>query len=155
MKSSTQFVTRVMLPCMAVLLVISQLAGCETFSQWWTGHRSQVGKTALVIGKRVAVVAGQVALDTVINSRQPDAAMNWQEYAAESINNRKWTAIQSSDIEQIAAIWRGQTAELDPAAKTFTELWNKMQPKSQAEVDAFMRAYAAALQQPRVVLSTP
>lgn len=123
-------------------------AGCA----WMKEHQTQLRNSALIIGKRVAVVAGQVALETVINSHNPAATMNWQEYAAQSVNSQKWNLINGNDVQALADVWKAQTPALVPAADTFTTLWNTMQPRSQAEVDAFLKAFAAAQLQPRNTL---
>lgn len=137
------------LPTLAALAVSATLGGCA----WIDAHRSELRDTALVLGKRVAIVAGKVALDAVIRSRQPDATMGWQEYAAASIHARKWELISSADIQWIADTWRSESSTLAPAADTFTRLWDRFNPRTQAEVDAFLRAYAAALQSPRAALA--
>ena len=130
------------------LLLTLIVTGCA----WVESHRTQLLTTSEIIGKRVLVVGTQVAIDSVMASASPGATQNWNEYAANSLNQRKWSAINSDDIMAIADAWKAQTPSLVPVADNFAALWAKMNPKTQADVDAFMKAYQASLSAPRAII---
>ena len=135
-----------------ILIITSiSLTGCA----WMQSHRNELLTTSEIIGKRVLIIGTQVAIDSVLASASPGATQNWHEYAANSLNQHKWSAINSDDILAIADAWKRQTPDLAPVADSFATLWAKMQPKTQADVDAFMRAYQASLAAPRAVVSIP
>lgn len=121
------------------------LSGCA----WISAHKQPITTTGAIIGKRVFIIASKVAIDTVLASRNPDESRDWLEYASADLNSQKWSAINSADVMAIANAWRSTAPQLDPVADNFTKLWDKMNPKTEEEVKAFMRAYSASLLAPR------
>lgn len=145
----------------ALMIAAIMLAGCTQYQRaqskaWWQLHGSQVGQSALIIGKQVITVAGPELIKAVLASRDPSATQDWQDYFAANLNAQKWNALAKTPNLAIALadVWKRQAPdELKPGVDLFNQLWAKTNPQSEAEVGAFILAYSKALNAPRNMLS--
>lgn len=144
------------IPILAALAAFTlAVSGCAAQRQWIGAHKSQLFQSGAVIGRQVLTVALPALAKAVAQSRNPAATQDWQDYFAANLNAQKWETLAKTPnlILSLNDIWKAQApAALKPGVDLFNRLWLEKNPRTEAEVGAFILAYTEALNASRAAL---
>jgi hypothetical protein len=129
--------------------IVSVFAGCATQRAWVVGHKSEIAQTAQVIGIRAGKIAASCVLDAAVSQIDRENKQDFLDGLAGEFYRRRLEPINSDDMKAIVKIWTPQKPHWEEMGNEFAALWAQYNPKTQAEVSAFLDAYAKALNDQR------
>lgn len=132
---------------LAITLCLS-LSSCAFYQR----HKEQINGTAIVIGKRAAIIAAKVVVAAALSPRDAIEKQNYLSSLGDAFRTHQGmdTLITGSDIQSIVDLWTPDKTHWNSLGDEFARLWDQYQPKTRADVDAFLEAYAKAVQNPKV-----